>query len=120
MSTLKEMTFKELVIDAQRDVHDGLLTDGSKGMYNALFQHLQHAMKWGELQQEKVKTKFTIKEAKKMLDDDANCKLTHTSFEDGEWISKIGNFIITDSGCVSWGFWYSYCKRSFQTGWSIV
>ena len=57
MKTLQEMTFAELVDDAARRVHDGLLTNGGQGMRSALWIAMSTAIDWRAHQQKKEDTK---------------------------------------------------------------
>lgn len=45
---LKDLEFKELVDEATRQVHDGLLTKGSAGMRSAIWSWLSTAIQWSD------------------------------------------------------------------------
>ena len=52
---LKDWTFEELVKRATREAHDGLLTEGGKGLHSAMFLHMDIAIRWHMANQKKKK-----------------------------------------------------------------
>lgn len=50
---LENMTFRELVDEATREVHSKLLEYGHDGMRRAIFTYMETAIRWNLAQQDK-------------------------------------------------------------------
>ena len=48
MKDIKDMTFDELVDEATRKIHSGLLAEGGKGMRSEVYTWLDRAIRWRE------------------------------------------------------------------------
>lgn len=47
---LEELSYEEMVDEATREIHDGLLQNGSVGMRRAIHTYLSTALRWKEAQ----------------------------------------------------------------------
>jgi hypothetical protein len=57
MKELEDMSFRELVDEATRETHNGLLASGGAGLRSAVFAYMETAIRWNLAQEYKKNAK---------------------------------------------------------------